>query len=44
MATTTSYKCFDTDFDSNPDPDIFWNSFLKIGIIAKSIFGEGPIG
>ena len=32
MATTPSYKSLDTDFDSNPDPDIFRNSFLKIGI------------
>jgi len=33
MAPTTSYKYFDTDFDSNPDPDIFRNIFLKIGMI-----------
>ena len=36
MATTPSYKYFDTNFDSNPDPDIFGNLFLIIGIICPN--------
>jgi hypothetical protein len=30
MAATASYYRFDTDFDSDPDPDFFRNIFLTI--------------